>query len=104
MQRKKAVGFGLWAFAIALCGLSARVLSQVVPADPQVSFRIIVVSSADRAAQVADRVRQGADFAALAQTESLDPSASRGASSARLRFLSSAPICKRSCAPSRLEL
>jgi tetratricopeptide (TPR) repeat protein len=44
----------------------------------QVSFRIIVVSSADRASQIADRLKQGADFAALAQAESLDPSAKQG--------------------------
>ncbi len=68
--------------ALAALGLaaSAIALGAAVQAaqDSQVSFRIIVVSSADRAAQVIERLKQGADFATLARTESLDPSAARG--------------------------
>ncbi|HEU4690190.1 MAG TPA: hypothetical protein VFS23_17585, partial [Vicinamibacterales bacterium] len=66
---------------VAALGLaaSAIALGAAVQAaqDSQVSFRIIVVSSADRAAQVIERLKQGADFATLARTESLDPSAAR---------------------------
>jgi tetratricopeptide (TPR) repeat protein len=48
------------------------------PGDGDVTFRLIVVSTPERAEQIAARVRQGDDFAALARNESLDPSASRG--------------------------
>ena len=64
------MGVGSWS-------LSAAQVSQVA-SDPQVSFRIIVVSSADRATQLAEQVKQGADFEKLARTESLDPSAAQG--------------------------
>jgi hypothetical protein len=47
-------------------------------ADPRVTFRIIVVSSAERADQLIERLKRGEDFGALARTESLDPSAARG--------------------------
>jgi tetratricopeptide (TPR) repeat protein len=52
-------------------------LSQA-PAEAQVTFRIIVASSADRAEQVVERLKQGADFATLARSDSLDPSAADG--------------------------
>jgi tetratricopeptide (TPR) repeat protein len=48
------------------------------PGDGDVTFRLIVVSTPERAEQIAARVRQGEDFSALAKNESLDPSASRG--------------------------
>src|SRR5262245_881 len=65
---------GSWALGVGSWALRA---AQLQSAD-QVSFRIIVVSSADRAAQIVDRLKQGADFATLAQSESLDPSAKQG--------------------------
>jgi hypothetical protein len=43
-----------------------------------IAFRILVVSSVDRAEQLAARIRRGEEFADLARTESLDPSAARG--------------------------
>jgi hypothetical protein len=46
--------------------------------DPAVTFRLIVVSSTDRAEQMAARIRRGEDFSALAAAESIDPSASQG--------------------------
>jgi hypothetical protein len=55
--------------------LSAAQLTQ--GADP-ITFRIIIVSSAARASQLAEQVKQGADFEKLAQAESLDPSAAQG--------------------------
>ena len=69
---------GSWRLGAGSWSLSAAQASQVAPSDPHVSFRIIVVSSADRATQMAERVKQGADFATLARTESLDPSAAQG--------------------------
>jgi hypothetical protein len=47
-------------------------------ADSELTFRIIVVSSPERAEQLAARVKQGENFATLAVRESLDPSAARG--------------------------
>ena len=80
MLGKRAVGSGLLALGLALCalGLDAASQSPQVPAEPLVTFRIIMVSTDARAAQVAERLKQGADFATLAQAESLDPSAARG--------------------------
>lgn len=71
-----------WTLAVVAVGSwlagGWELTSAQAPAAPPVTFRIIVVSSQDRAEQVAERLRQGADFAALAQTESLDPSAAQG--------------------------
>ncbi len=64
-----------WALAVEHRTLSAAQLTQ--NAEP-ITFRIIVVSSADRASQLAEQVKQGADFEKLAQAESLDPSAAQG--------------------------
>jgi tetratricopeptide (TPR) repeat protein len=64
-----------------LCALGLAVAAQSPQppaADPEVTFRILVVSSAERAGRLAVRVRQGEDFAALAKAESLDPSAPKG--------------------------
>ena len=63
-----------------LCALGLAVAAQTpsTAPDPEVTFRILVVSSAERAGQLAVRVRQGEDFGALAKAESLDPSAPRG--------------------------
>ena len=68
-----ALGLAVWAI-----GLGAAAQLAQAPPNLQVSFRIIVVSSADRASRVIERLKQGADFAALARTESLDPSAAQG--------------------------
>ena len=73
MGRWCALGLAVWAIGL---GAAAQVAQD--PPNLQVSFRIIVVSSADRASQVIERLKQGADFATLARTESLDPSAAQG--------------------------
>jgi len=52
--------------------------AQTPPADAPVVFRIIVVSSAERAQQIREQLAGGASFAALARAESIDPSADRG--------------------------
>ena len=46
--------------------------------DPPISFRLIIISTADKAAQVLEQLKNGADFSKLAQAESHDPSASQG--------------------------
>jgi tetratricopeptide (TPR) repeat protein len=80
MLGKRAHGFGLWVLGFGMCALGLSAASQLpetLTAD-QVTFRIIVVSSVERADQVVARVRQGEDFAALAKEVSLDPSAAQG--------------------------
>jgi len=47
-------------------------------ADEPVTLRIIVVGTADEAQRVLARLRSGADFAALARAESIDPTSSAG--------------------------
>jgi tetratricopeptide (TPR) repeat protein len=57
---------------------SAPATAGATAGDLQVTFRIIVVSSAERADQLVARLRQGENFAALAKEASLDPSAPQG--------------------------
>jgi tetratricopeptide (TPR) repeat protein len=64
------------AVSIGLIGVvGAR---QAAPTDASVLFRIIVVSTAEKAQQVREELVGGASFAALARKESIDPSAERG--------------------------
>jgi tetratricopeptide (TPR) repeat protein len=46
--------------------------------DPQVTFRLIVVSSADRAQALLSDITAGASFEAIARQQSSDPSSQRG--------------------------
>jgi tetratricopeptide (TPR) repeat protein len=46
--------------------------------ETEVAFRLIVVSSVERAEQLGERLKRGEDFAALARSESVDPSAAQG--------------------------
>jgi hypothetical protein len=80
MWGRRALGFGLSALVLALfaLGLDAAQFVQPGASEPPVSFRLIVVSSADKAAQLLEQLKNGGDFSKLAQAESLDPSASRG--------------------------
>ena len=80
MYGRRALGFGLSALAFALFALGLDAAQSVQPgaSDPAISFRLIVVSSADKAAQVLEQLKNGADFSKLAQAESHDPSASQG--------------------------
>ncbi len=78
-ERGAAPASGSWDSGFCALGLGVAAQSaQTGSADPQITFRIIVVSSAERAAQLAVRGRQGEDFGALARAESLDPSAAQG--------------------------
>src|SRR4030095_983130 len=66
---------GAWEWEVGRWKLSA---AQSTPGAEQILFRLIIVSTADKAAQVLEQLKGGADFSKLAQTESLDPSASQG--------------------------
>jgi parvulin-like peptidyl-prolyl isomerase len=80
MAGRRRHGLG-WALGLALFALALDVQSQSPrdqPATAQVAFRIIVVSSAEKAEELAGRVTKGEDFAALARAESVDPSAPQG--------------------------
>ena len=68
----------LVALVLAPGVVSSRRDLRAQAAPDQVTFRMIVVSSAGAAQQVLDRVRAGADFASLARTDSIDPSADAG--------------------------
>jgi hypothetical protein len=65
----------------AVCGLvvlgALAVSAQVTPAD-EVTLRVIVVDSAAEAQRILTRLNGGEDFVALAQAESIDPTASTG--------------------------
>ena len=68
------------AFIVVAAGLAlagARSRAAQSPAD-LVTFRIIVVSSIDRAERVVEQLTVGGDFIALARSESIDPSADAG--------------------------
>ena len=66
---------GAWELEVGRWKLSA---AQSTPGAEQIVFRLIIVSSAGKAAQVLEQLKNGADFSKLAQAESLDPSASQG--------------------------
>src|SRR6187551_854293 len=66
---------GGWGLEVGRWKLSA---AQSTPGAEQIVFRLIVVSSAAKAAQVLEQLKSGADFSKLAQAESLDPSAAQG--------------------------
>ena len=66
---------GAWELEVGRWKLSA---AQSTPGAEQILFRLIIVSTADKAAQVLEQLKGGADFSKLAQAESLDPSASQG--------------------------
>jgi tetratricopeptide (TPR) repeat protein len=48
------------------------------PTDPQVTFRLIVVSTAERAGEIVDTLKGGASFEAIARAESTDSSSEHG--------------------------
>src|SRR5688572_33441899 len=60
----------------------AMALYQALPSsqsdDRQVTFRIIVVSSDEAAQRIAQQLAAGTNFVALAEAQSIDPSARRG--------------------------
>ncbi|HET9268110.1 MAG TPA: FG-GAP-like repeat-containing protein [Vicinamibacterales bacterium] len=76
LARRVTLALAALALCLGLTGIAQT--PQSVAAGPEVTFRLIVVSTPERAEQIAARVRRGEDFAALAKAESLDASASRG--------------------------
>src|SRR5512138_1059679 len=77
-DRARLVAAGL-AVLLASAVLTLRPMrAQTAPADAPVVFRIIVVSTAEKAQQLRDRLVGGESFAGLALAESIDPSAERG--------------------------
>jgi hypothetical protein len=80
MYGRRALGLGLSALVFALFALGLDAAQSVQPgaSEQPISFRLIVVSTADKAAQLLEQLKNGADFSKLADAESLDPSASQG--------------------------
>jgi tetratricopeptide (TPR) repeat protein len=67
----------LAATAVAVIGAFGWIHGQT-PADPQVTFRLIVVSAEDRAQSLLSEIQAGGSFEAIARAQSSDPSASQG--------------------------
>lgn len=65
------------------------------PPNDHVTVRMIVVGSADEAAQVVQRLTNGADFAVLAKSLSIDPSADSGGWLGRVAVSSLRPELRR---------
>jgi tetratricopeptide (TPR) repeat protein len=63
---------GSWQLAVGSWTLAAQ-----APASP-ITFRLIVVSSAERAESLLAEIQAGSSFEAIARTQSSDPSASQG--------------------------
>jgi hypothetical protein len=70
--------------SLVAAGVAAAMVQQASPQGSQgnepvrVTFRIIVVSTIQDADRIAARLAQGGEFAAIAQSLSIDPSAARG--------------------------
>jgi tetratricopeptide (TPR) repeat protein len=62
----------------SLIGLGLALVHAAQAVDEPVALRIIVVSTADDAQRLLARLRSGADFAALARAESIDPTSAAG--------------------------
>jgi len=76
-RRLRALGAAV-AAAILAAHFTAAPLPAQAPAERQVTFRLIVVSTEAAARSVLERLRRGAEADALAAAESIDPSAARG--------------------------
>ena len=79
---KRAVGivvFGAIAFSESRSRTDqvAAAAAQIAPSD-QVTLRVIVVDSADKAQRLVTRLNDGEDFIALARAESIDPTGDAG--------------------------
>src|SRR5262245_41433625 len=71
------VALALIAVPLALARLSSQP-QQASLSEGDISFRILVVESADEARRILDDLAHGENFVALAQRSSIDPSASSG--------------------------
>lgn len=66
------------ATAAAIACLPALSQTAQPPSADEVTLAIIVVSSAEEAQRISDRLKRGEDFATIAEAESIDASANRG--------------------------
>ena len=73
--------------------ISPALPAQVTPSD-EVTLRVIVVDSEDKAASIATRLSGGADFIALAHAESIDPTANTGGLLGKLTVSALPPVLK----------
>src|SRR5262245_6639351 len=71
------IGQSLVAVIVATMAAFAAIHAQT-PADAQVTFRLIVVSSAERAESLLSEIRGGGSFEAIARAQSSDSSAGQG--------------------------
>ncbi len=67
----------MFALVFSVCSVSSVVKTQIAPPD-EVTLRVIVVDSADKAQRVVTRLNGGENFMALARAESIDPTATAG--------------------------
>ena len=67
MYGRRALGLGLSALVFALFALGLDAAQSVQPgaSEQPISFRLIVVSTADKAAQLLEQLKNGADFSKL---------------------------------------
>lgn len=75
------------------------------PAD-EVTLRVIVVETAEKAERIVDRLNGGEDFIALARAESIDPTAEAGGLLGRVKLAILPPVLKEALAgvaPGRLS-
>jgi tetratricopeptide (TPR) repeat protein len=77
--RIASVSSTLMCLALGFPALAAPARSATQQSSPpQLNLQVIVVDSPDKAHKILERLQQGEDFAAIAQKESIDPSASEG--------------------------
>jgi tetratricopeptide (TPR) repeat protein len=73
--------------------VSPAVSTQVTPSD-EVTLRVIVVDSEEQAQSLVTRLKGGEDFIALAQAESIDPTANAGGLLGKLTLSALPPVLK----------
>src|SRR5688572_5951679 len=101
--RAKYAGWLLVLGALALSEVRPRSYQlsggavQSAAAD-EVTLRVIVVDSAEEAQQIVTRLRDGEDFIALAQAESIDPTGSAGGLLGRLTLSTLPPVLRNALA------
>lgn len=78
--------------------VSERVVRLHTLTSRRVSLSVLAAKDADTAQALAERVRQGEDFAALAKAHSIDPSAERGGRLPDLTYNQDAPLVRRAFA------
>jgi tetratricopeptide (TPR) repeat protein len=72
---------------------TSGIRAQVSPSN-EVTLRVIVVDSADKAQRLVTRLNSGEDFIAIAQAESIDPTANTGGLLGRLTLSTLPPVLR----------